>query len=132
MKKVFVYGSLRDGMFNYDKFLQGKVKKTTPGTIKGDLFHIENKGYPAVITGDNKIVGELMEFVDFDSTLIDLDGLENYKPNDTNSEYLREVVNVTLDNGDVEKAFFYKYNDKSECNKKDVLKKVSHGDWLKR
>ena len=33
-------------MFNYKTHLEGKVKENVKGTIEGDLFHIENKGYP--------------------------------------------------------------------------------------
>lgn len=132
IEKVFVYGSLRSGMFNYDKLLQGKVKEFKTGTIKGELFHIENKGYPAVIDGNENIVGELMDLNNFNSTLDNLDELENYKPNDDNSEYLREIVEVSLEDGSTEKAYFYKYNNKSINNKDDILTKVNTGDWLKR
>ncbi|MEO2683312.1 gamma-glutamylcyclotransferase, partial [Clostridium butyricum] len=30
---VFVYGSLREGFFNYDKYLKGKVISIKPGKI---------------------------------------------------------------------------------------------------
>lgn len=131
-EKVFVYGSLRSGMFNYEKLLKGKVKGLESGTVCGKLFHIENKGYPAVICGDSKIVGELMELKDFKKTLRELDELENYNEEDNNSEYIREVVEVSLENGTKEKAYFYKYNKKADINKKDKLLKVNSGDWVNR
>ncbi len=132
VNKVFVYGSLRSGMFNYEKLLNGKVKGVDKGTICGELFHIENKGYPAVICGDEEVAGELMEFKDFEKTLVELDELENFKELDNNSEYLREIVEVSLENGTKEKAYFYKYNTKSILNRKDKLLKVNSGDWIKR
>lgn len=131
-EKVFVYGSLRSGMFNYEKLLKGKVKGLESGTVCGKLFHIENKGYPAVICGDSKIVGELMEFKDFKKTLRELDELENYNEEDKNSEYIREVVEVSLENGTKEKAYFYRYNKEADINKVDKLLKVNSGDWVNR
>lgn len=132
VNKVFVYGSLRSGMFNYDKLLKGKVKGLKSGKISGELFHIENKGYPAVICGDKEVVGELMEFKDFNSTLIELDELESYIEGDKNSEYIREEVEVSLEDGTKEKAYFYKYNKGSKKNNGDKLIKVNSGDWLNK
>lgn len=132
IEKVFVYGSLRSGMFNYEKLLKGKVKGIESGTVYGELFHIENKDYPAVICGDRKIVGELMELKNFKDTLKELDELENYREGDNNSEYIREIVEVSLKDGTKEKAYFYKYNKEADRNKKDKLIKVDSGDWLNR
>ncbi|MBP1890338.1 gamma-glutamylcyclotransferase (GGCT)/AIG2-like uncharacterized protein YtfP [Clostridium moniliforme] len=132
VNKVFVYGSLRSGMFNYDKLLKGKVKGLKLGKINGELFHIENKGYPAVVCGNKEIVGELMEFKDFNRTLSELDELEGYIYGDKNSEYIREEIEVSLEDGTKEKAYFYKYNKFSKRNERDNLILVNSGDWLNR
>lgn len=130
VEKIFVYGSLRSDMFNYDKLLKGKVSKVYKGTITGELFHLENKGYPAVIPGSNIIQGELMELNNFEKSLVELDELENYtEENNTNCEYLRKVVDVKLEDGTSEKAYYYEYNPKADINSKDVLITVGHGDW---
>lgn len=129
LRKVFVYGSLRENMFNYNRLLKGKVSNVEFGKIQGELFHIENKGYPAIIQGEEWINGELMELVDFENTLEILDDLEGFKEGDLSSEYLREVVEITLENGEKEQAYFYRYNHLSEGNKKDVLKRVNNNDW---
>lgn len=130
VKKIFVYGSLRSDMFNYDKLLKGKVSKVYKGTITGQLFHLENKGYPAVIPGCNIIKGELMELNNFDKSLVELDELENYtEENNTNCEYLRKVVDVKLEDGTLEKAYYYEYNPKADINTNDELIPVEHGDW---
>ena len=34
-RKIFVYGSLRTGFFNYEKYLKGKVIKSELGRVKG-------------------------------------------------------------------------------------------------
>lgn len=132
IEKIFVYGSLRSDMFNYDKLLKGKVAKVDKGTVKGELFHIENKGYPAVIPGNSIIKGEIMELKNFEKSLVELDELENYtEDNNINCEYLRKVVDVELENGEVEKAYYYEYNPKADINSKDELISVGHGDWKK-
>ena len=111
VERVFVYGSLRSDMFNYKTHLEGKVKENVKGTIEGDLFHIENKEYPAVVPGDGEVVGELMTFNDFESTLKDLDELEAYEEGKENeNEYNRKIVNVKISEGTVIKAYYYEYN----------------------
>ncbi|MGL5330616.1 MAG: gamma-glutamylcyclotransferase family protein [Peptostreptococcaceae bacterium] len=128
--KIFVYGSLRSDMFNYDKLLKGKVSRVYKGTISGALSHLDNKGYPAVIPGCDVIQGELMELKDFNKSLVELDELENYtEENNINCEYLRKVVEVKLEDGKTEKAYYYEYNPKATVNKDDKLIPVSHGDW---
>lgn len=130
--KIFVYGSLRSDMFNYERLLKGKVSKVYKGTITGELFHLDNKGYPAVIPGKNIILGELMELKDFDKSLHELDELENYtEDNNTNCEYLRKIVEVKLEDNTTESAYYYEYNPKANINKEDKLIGVNHGDWKK-
>lgn len=128
--KIFVYDSLRSDMFNYNKLLNGKVSKVYKGTIKGQLFHLDNKGYPAVIPGNDNISGELMELKDFDKSLVELDKLENYtEDNNLNCEYLRKEVKVKLEDGSIEKAYYYEYNPESNINENDNLIPVYYGDW---
>lgn len=130
--KIFVYGSLRSDMFNYERLLKGKVSKVYKGTITGELFHIENKGYPAVIPGECIIKGELMEIKDFEKNLVELDKLENYTyDNSINCEYLRKEVLVKLEDGSSQKAYYYEYNPKSNINSEDKLISLPHGDWKK-
>ena len=130
IEKVFVYGSLRSDMFNYNVYLNGKVEENKKATIKGDLFHLDNKGYPAVVPGDGEVVGELMTFKDFESTLKDLDELEAYEEGaEDENEYNRVVVDVTLEDGTVEKAYYYEYNPSADYNKDDKLIPVESGDW---
>ncbi|SCH85491.1 gamma-glutamylcyclotransferase family protein [Romboutsia sp. 1001713B170207_170306_H8] len=123
--KVFVYGSLRSDMFNYDVYLDGKVKENKKATVKGELFHLDNKGYPAVVPGDREVIGELMSFEDFESTLKELDELEAYVEGEENeNEYNRKVIDVTLEDGSIEKAYYYEYNPSADYNKDDKLIEV--------
>lgn len=128
--KIFVYGSLRSDMFNYEKLLKGKVSKTYKAAINGKLFHLDNKGYPAVVPGDGIIIGELMELKDFDKSLKELDDLENYnEDNNINCEYLRKEIEVNLKDGRKEIAYYYEYNTKALNNSEDKLIEIPHGDW---
>ena len=36
-KKILVYGSLRTGFYNYDKYLKGKIEDAVLGKVKGKL-----------------------------------------------------------------------------------------------
>ena len=45
---MFAYGSLREGFFNYDKYLKGNVISNRRAKIKDVvLYHMPYKGYPA-------------------------------------------------------------------------------------
>ena len=64
-KKIFVYGSLRTGFFNYNKYLMGKVNDSKVGKVNGQLYHMPHKGYPALIEGNDEVFGEVMTLKDF-------------------------------------------------------------------
>ena len=64
MKNInfFVYGSLREGFYNYNKFLAGKIFKKKQGKLHNvKLYHMPYKGYPAIVPGEDYILGEIME-----------------------------------------------------------------------
>ena len=77
-KKIFVYGSLRTGFFNYNKYLLGKVSEAQVGKVKGKLYHMPHKGYPALLEGDDVVIGEVMTLNDFENVMIPMDKMENY------------------------------------------------------
>ncbi len=131
VEKVFVYGSLRKDMVNYKPYLDGKVKSNKKATFKGYLFHIKNKGYPALLPGDGIVIGELMEFENFDKTLKKIDGLEAYiEGREEKNEYNRKIIEVELEDGSIEKAYYYEYNPSANCNAGDFLLNVKSGDWV--
>ncbi len=76
--KFFVYGTLRDGMYNYDLYLKGKVKKKQRAYVKGTLYSLKGKVYPALLEGDRWIVGDLFEAEDNQELLEQLDQLESF------------------------------------------------------
>src|ERR687885_990208 len=92
--KVFVYGTLKPGEINYDRYCAGRVVQEQPAIAYGQLYHL-SLGYPGMILGDGQVQGFLLTFADsaiFDS----LDELEDYNPNrpQEDNEYNREQITV--------------------------------------
>lgn len=133
-KKVFVYGSLREGFFNYDKYLKNKVSSASLGEVKGKLFHLSHKGYPALLEGKDTVIGEIMEIKDFYENIVPLDEMEGYLSFEdvSNNEYIRIIMDVkNLHTNTMESCYVYKY---VEFNDKDFNQHaihVPHGDWKK-
>ena len=110
-KKIFVYGSLRTGFFNY---------------------HMPHKGYPALIEGEDVVTGEIMTLNDFEDVMIPMDKMENYYGvNDKRNEYNRIVMDVELSDGSKESCYVYYYamNDKEDFEKNSIY--INKGDWKK-
>ena len=129
-KKIFVYGSLRTGFYNYDKYLKGKIEDAVLGKVKGKLYHMPHKGYPALLEGNDVVLGEVMTIKNFEEVMIPMDKMENYYGvNDSRNEYNRVVMDVELENGEKESCYVYDYamNDKEVFEKNSVY--VDHGDW---
>lgn len=95
-KKVFVYGSLREGFFNYDKYLKNKVSPASLGEVRGKLFHLPHKGYPALLDGEDTVIGEIMALKDFYEDIVSLDQMEGFRSFEDISinEYIRTTINV--------------------------------------
>lgn len=72
-----IHGSLREGMYNYDRYLKGRVLSNTKGYVKGSLHEIKGVVYPALVSGDDLILGEIMEIKE-DDILTELDELEGF------------------------------------------------------
>lgn len=128
--KIFVYGSLRTGFFNYNKYLLGNVSKSELGKVKGKLYHMPHKGYPALIEGDDTICGEIMTLNNFEKVMIAMDEMENYYGiNNPKNEYNRIIMDVELTSGEIEKCYVYYYamNDKEVFKNHSVY--ISNGDW---
>lgn len=125
LTKLFVYGSLRKGYHNHH-YLDGKATYLGTYYIKGNLYEINGKNYPALVKDDNVYtVGELYDvLVDFKQ----MDEMENYNPNNIEkSEYIRTIEDVYDENlQKVESAYIYLYN----TNLKDTLgKQIENNDF---
>ncbi len=96
--KAFIYGTLREGHYNYDLYLKGKVNSSQKAYVKGILYTIKDKVYPALVEGERWISGELMEIVD-DSVLQQLDQLEGYHgEGDITNMYNRYMMEIVDEN----------------------------------
>ena len=77
--KIFTYGSLREGFFNYNSYLSGKVISTRIGKLKNaDLYHMPYKGYPAILPGTGEVIGEVMEIKDYENVMKAIDKMEGF------------------------------------------------------
>lgn len=123
MNRVFVYGSLMKGYWNYSRFLDGRVKSSTVGSLKGDLYHLP-QGYPALLVGENTVKGEVIEIDD--ETLRALDFLEGYYGEGKNNLYYRAEVCVQAQ-GENMLCWTYFYNDEEYAQSHGI--KILNGDW---
>lgn len=129
-KKIFVYGSLRTGFYNYDKYLKGKVNDAILGKVKGKLYHMPHKGYPALLEGEDIVIGEVMTLKNFEEVMVPMDEMENYYGvNDSRNEYNRIVMDVELEDGKIESCYVYYYamNDEEVFSKNSIY--INNGDW---
>lgn len=117
--------------FNYNKYLDSKVLTIDKARTKGTLFHLENKGYPAMVEGEDWVYGELMTLKNYEDTMIALDEMEHfYGENNAKNEYNRVIKEVELlGTGKRIKAYTYVYNEESlaDLNKNQIL--IPHGSW---
>ena len=130
---IFTYGSLRDGFFNYNKYLAGKVTSNRIGKIKDvDLYHMPYKGYPAIIPGSGEVIGEVMTISDCDNVMKAIDEMEGFiSEGNPQNEYDKKLVEVELEDGTKEMCHAYFYN--KECDKLFDQESISIAgcDWKK-
>ncbi len=103
---VFVYGTLKRGQCRANLWPRAPRWIQTATTL-GQLIDLQD--YPAMIHGDDLVVGELWCLApeDLEHTLKVLDAVEGHVPNDPGSLYRREIVSCVLENGDVILAWTY-------------------------
>ena len=90
--RVFVYGTLKPGESNYQRYCMGKVLEARRAIAIGQLFALP-LGYPAMTLGESPVQGFLLSFPD--STILShLDWLEDYKPHRpaAENEYIRQEI----------------------------------------
>lgn len=72
MKRMFVYGTLRVGMYNYERYYKDYDSFRGNAYVKGELRTIRGKLYPALIPGENMVLGEIHEVPDDIQDAVDL------------------------------------------------------------
>jgi gamma-glutamylcyclotransferase (GGCT)/AIG2-like uncharacterized protein YtfP len=91
---VFVYGTLKPGKANYDRYCGDRVSQSCSAQVRGKLFEL-SLGYPGMTFGETWVLGYLLDFAN-ESILEALDTLEDYHPqrSETQNEYQRREVEV--------------------------------------
>jgi gamma-glutamylcyclotransferase (GGCT)/AIG2-like uncharacterized protein YtfP len=94
MLTVFVYGTLKPGESNYDRYCAGRAIAEIPAFARGNLYALP-LGYPAMTLGVGKVWGVLLIFND-PGVLTSLDRLEDYEPDRTveENEYQRQEISL--------------------------------------
>lgn len=131
--KIFVYGSLMEGFFNCHKYIDGKIIDRKPARTKGKLYHLNNKGYPAMVSGNDYVYGELITICDFKATIIELDKLEKFYGQDNiENSYNRTAREIEVyKEGSIEIIDVYMYNEDNPNYKSDDMIYIPEGDWRK-
>ena len=101
---VFVYGTLKPGEANFERYCGNRVITSRRAQIEGNLYDLPGLGYPGAIHGNSRVHGFVLSF-DRPTILAELDDLEDFEPhrdpakNDYNREsivaYLAPVENRT-------------------------------------
>ena len=114
IQSFFVYGSLKRGFLREGAWPYPPLHVRV-GCIQAKLFDLGP--YPAVILSnpsdspDDCVIGEVWTIAreHISKTLQVLDQVEGFELDRHDNEYLRRVVEVTLESGDRVQAFVYEY-----------------------
>ncbi len=131
MKKMFVYGTLRIGMYNYEKYYKGCDCFLGYGYVKGALYTIKGKDYPALITGNGMVLGEIHEVPDEVQDKVDwMEGF--FGEGDPGNEY-DKVVSVIYDDEGKEIGHLpvYFYNTGNPANDGLLGDSIECNDYVK-
>jgi gamma-glutamylcyclotransferase (GGCT)/AIG2-like uncharacterized protein YtfP len=90
---VFVYGTLKPGAANFNRYCGTEVASIYRAYIYGELYDLPLLGYPGAIHGTSKVQGFVLQFAT-DRILARLDVLEDYEPHrdPAANDYNREAV----------------------------------------
>jgi gamma-glutamylcyclotransferase (GGCT)/AIG2-like uncharacterized protein YtfP len=90
---VFVYGTLKPGEANFDRYCGNRVISRHRAYIHAELYDFPALGYPGAIHGTSRVHGYVLTFANAE-VLIDLDELEDYHPDrlPAENDYTRELV----------------------------------------
>ena len=132
-----MYGSLMRGYWNYARVLAPFSPRVVRASAAGTLYHLSNKGWPALVGGDwePRVVWGELQCVEREcaaAVLRALDELEGYNAQrERESQYVRRELRVTTYESSprVVKAWGYIYNEAALVNRKDERVIVTDGDW---
>ncbi|HEY9596954.1 MAG TPA: gamma-glutamylcyclotransferase [Cyanophyceae cyanobacterium] len=126
--KVFVYGTLKPGEINYQRYCVGKVVEAQEAIAYGQLFDL-SLGYPAMTLGENPVQGCLLTFAD-PAILSALDELEDYNPHralEENEYYRQQIETYNLAGQSLGMAWVYLMTPEQVQHLDGVL--ITSGCW---
>lgn len=128
---IFVYGTLRKGQVN-QHFMDEHAKFVSHGFVKGQLYQIKNHHYPAVLEGDEWVVGEVYEFDP--KGLAELDHLEGYISEDNENNLYNRIELEAFDENkeSLGLAHTYVMNTTHPLYDETDLEPIESQDFLKR
>lgn len=130
MVKIFVYGTLRQGMYNYDIYLKDEKSFREYAYLKGSLYTIQGKTYPAYLTkGNQYILGEIHEVSEEKAK--ELDEMEGYHgENHESNEYHRILCPIYNEQHEVITPMpVYVYNT-DNINNAPIGECIESGDFV--
>ncbi|MCR1871066.1 gamma-glutamylcyclotransferase family protein [Longicatena caecimuris] len=128
MKQIFVYGSLRKGMYNYERYLKGKSRFVGYGYVKGCLYALKDAAYPALLDGDQDVFGEIYEIDEQVASAIDeLEGCHK----DALGEYYKARKIIRTTQGALLELEVYCFSLDYEKNAERLKAVIPHGDFVK-
>lgn len=125
--KVFVYGTLKPGETNYQRYCRGHVIAAEEAVAVGQLYDLPF-GYPAMTLGDSLVYGFVLSFSA--DMLPVLDELEDYSPLRplAENEYIRVEIEVfNLNRQSLGQAWVYLMEQTLIDQAKGVL--LPEGKW---
>ncbi|MFI6464473.1 gamma-glutamylcyclotransferase family protein [Streptomyces sp. NPDC050528] len=132
-RPFFVYGTLRPGEPNHDRFLRGRTESEERGRLHGAALY-DGPGYPyAVEAPGSVIVGELVTARPeaYPQLLRELDRLEDYAPGDPHNLYERVERRVVREaDGTAVRAWVYLAAPAVTARLRTHGKLIEGGDWL--
>lgn len=123
---LFVYGTLRPGRSNHDRFCSDALE-IVPAWTTGEVYDLPF-GYPAMVaSGDGRVTGELLRFPDPAAALHRIDRLEGFVP-DSGRDYDRVVVDAEPVGGSPVRAWCY-VQPRERILAIRGARRVPSGDW---
>ncbi|GAA4920841.1 gamma-glutamylcyclotransferase family protein [Streptomyces coeruleoprunus] len=127
----FVYGTLRPGAHNHDRFLRGRTAAEEPARLPCARLH-DGPGHPyAVRAADGEVVGDLVHAAPgaYAGLIAELDRLEDYfGPGHPLNLYTRETCEVVrVHDGAAVRAWVYLATARAGLGAP-----VAGGDWFSR
>ncbi|MGW1795522.1 gamma-glutamylcyclotransferase family protein [Streptomyces sp. NPDC001984] len=127
----FVYGTLRPGEPNHDRYLRGRIHTEEPGRLTGALLY-DGPGYPYAVDAPGGVVhGELVTALPhaYAQLLTELDRLEEYGAGDPNSLYDRVKREVERADGGTVRAWVYVAAPRVAARLRAGGTLIPGGDW---